>query len=364
MPCAMNRLNTGWTISMASFLIQFGFCVPIFAWPGGLLFRTPNFAELDSNAVMDMALAAETLGYDSLWVADHLMLGQDEAILEGWTTLAALAGATQRAKLGIIHQAHFFRHPAVAAKMIATLDQISGGRFIYFVDTGTRASEHHAYGLPYPDTMEARMPMMLEGLELALALWQTTPDRPLTFEGRYYHVRDAVCTPPPLQKPHPPLWFGEAHPLTLEACVRYGQGWNSVPVMMDELRRRLAALEAACQAAGRSYMEIEKSLETQILIAPDRAVLRDILGEMLALTPPGVSTPDDPAFQAFVDGNTNDIPAFLSQSWLVGAPDEVRAQIEHRIKLGITHFMLWFVDAPRQDGMRLFVEQVAPAFRS
>ena len=91
-----------------------------------------------------------TLGYNSIWVADHLMLGQDQAILEGWTTLAAIAGATRRARLGIIHQAHFFRHPALAAKMMATLDQISGGRFIFFADTGTRAGEHHAYGLHYP----------------------------------------------------------------------------------------------------------------------------------------------------------------------------------------------------------------------
>src|ERR1700694_1156438 len=156
---------------MTPYPIQFGYCVPIFAWPGGGLFRTPNYADLDPVTTIDAARTAGQLGYDSLWVADHLMLGKDDAILEGWTTLSALAGCTQHARLGIIHQGHFFRHPSVAAKMIATLDQISGGRFIYFADTGTRASEHQAYGLHYPASMEERMPEFLEGLDLHLELW-------------------------------------------------------------------------------------------------------------------------------------------------------------------------------------------------
>src|SRR5262249_16865260 len=152
---------------------------------------------LDAATTLQLGIEADSLGYDSIWVADHLMLGKDEAIFEGWTTLSALAGATRKAKLAIIHQANFFRQPAVAAKMIATLDQLSGGRFIYFADPGTRASEHHAYGLHYPETMEARMPELLEALELQLALWRTSPEAPLTYTGKYYEVRDAVCTPPP-----------------------------------------------------------------------------------------------------------------------------------------------------------------------
>src|SRR5215207_1455318 len=262
--------------------IQFGFCVPIFAWPGGGLFRTPNYPTLDSQSPIQLAKLADDLGYDSIWVADHLMLGKDQAILEGWTTLAAIAGSTSRAKLGIIHQAHFFRHPAVAAKMIATLDQISGGRFIYFADTGTRAGEHHAYGLNYPEPMEARMPDFLEGLELTLKLWQTSEANPLTFEGKYYHVKDAICMPPPVTQPHPPIWFGEGHPLTLDACARMGQGWNSVPVGVTEMEHRLGALRAACQRVGRTFDDLEISYEVQILIAPSRNAVREKLKTMLA----------------------------------------------------------------------------------
>jgi alkanesulfonate monooxygenase SsuD/methylene tetrahydromethanopterin reductase-like flavin-dependent oxidoreductase (luciferase family) len=344
--------------------VQFGYCVPIFAQPGGSLFRTPNLAVLDSRKALQTAQSADALGFDSIWVADHLMLGNDQAILDGWTTLAAIAASTTRAKLGLIHQAHFFRHPALVAKMIATLDQISGGRFIYFADCGTRAHEHHAYGLNYPNNTEDRMLDFLEGLDLTLKLWQTSEDSPLTYEGRYYNVRRAVCRPPPVTQPHPPIWFGETHPMTLDACARIGQGWNSVPVGLEEMRRRLASLRAACQRAGRTFDELEISYETQILIAPSRAAVRDRLRRMLALTPAGAETPQEADFLDFVSGDTDIYPRYLTDAWLVGTPDEILRQLHAYIEIGATHFLLWFMDAPETDGMRLFIEQVAPAIKA
>jgi len=338
--------------------IQFGYCVPIFAYPGGRFFRTPNYAELDPPKTMKAAQTADQLGYDSLWVADHLMLGRDNAIMEGWTTLAALAGSTQRAKLGMIHQGHFFRNPALAAKMTATLDQISGGRFIYFIDAGYGRAEHLAYGLPYPDTMEERIKQVVEGLELTLALWQAR--EPISHTSEHFQVKDAVCNPPPVQQPHPPVWFGEAHQPILEACARYGQGWNTVPVGFAEVRKRLDALAAACQAIGRSADEIEKSLEVQIMIAPDHATLRQRLQAMIALAP--VDEPN-PALQAYLNGGTDTVPPALAETWLIGTPDEVEAQVRRYIAMGISHFLLWFVDAPVEDGLRLFAEQVMPRFR-
>ena len=338
--------------------IQFGYCVPIFAYPGGRLFRTPNYAQLDPPRTIKLAQTADALGYDSLWVADHLMLGHEQAIMEGWTTLAALAGATTRARLGMIHQGHFFRNPALAAKMTATLDQISGGRFIYFIDAGYGRAEHAAYGLPYPDTMEERMAQVVEGLELTLALWQART--PISHASTHFQVADAVCNPPPVQQPHPPVWFGEAHPAVLAACAKYGQGWNTVPVGMAEVRNRLAALASACEAVGRSIEELERSLEIQILIAPDIATLRQKLQAMIALAPTDAPNVD---LQAFLAGETDTIPAAFADVWLVGTPEQVADQLRSYIELGITHFLLWFMDAPEEDGLRLFAEQVAPRFR-
>jgi len=341
--------------------IQFGFCVPIFAYPGGRFFRTPNYAKLDVATTMQIARLADQLGYDSLWVADHLMLGHENAIMEGWTTLAALAGATHQAKLGMIHQGHFFRHPALAAKMIATLDQICGGRFIYFVDGGYGRAEHLAYGLHYPDTMEERMVEVVAGLETTLALWQA--EGPINFDNGYYKLHEATCTPKPRQQPYPPIWFGEAHAPVLAACARYGQGWNTVPVAMPELERRLAALDAACRLEGRTAAELEKSLEVQILVAPDHAGVRRQLQHMIDLGTPTATTEMDEDVQAFLAGTTDELPAKLTDTQIIGTPDEVAQRLQAYIDLDITHFMLWFMDTPDEAGLRLFAEQVAPRFR-
>ncbi|MFZ1755737.1 MAG: LLM class flavin-dependent oxidoreductase [Caldilineaceae bacterium] len=337
--------------------IHFGFCLPIFAAPGVHHFRTPNYPRLDAATTLTTGQRAEELGFDDLWVADHLMLGQEDAILEGWTTLAALAGSTSRAGLGIIHQAHFFRQPALAAKMMATLDQISGGRFIFFADPAFGKAEHLAYQLPYPEDASERIARTVEGVELALALWDSA--EPITFDGQFYGVKNATCTPLPLQQPHPPVWFGEAHPDTLAACARLGQGWNSVPVGLAEMKTRLAALSAAFSAVGRDLSEITRSYETQILVAPDRASLRRQLQAMADLTP------EAPAAEmaAYLSGATETLPQSLTKSYILGTPDEVTGQMQAYVDAGVNHFMLWFMDAPDDAGMELFMREVAPRFK-
>ena len=340
--------------------IQFGFCLPIFAAPGARFFRTPNYAQLDPVTTFKLGQRADELGYDSLWVADHLMLGRDEAIMEGWTTLAALAGGTKRARLGMIHQGHFFRNPALAAKMTTTLDHISQGRFIYFVDGGYGQREHLAYGLHYPATMEERMDEVVDGLQLTLALWGA--DKPLSHQGKFFHVKDAVNMPLPVQKPHPPVWFGEAHPSILAACARYGNGWNTVPVGYEEVKRRLELLAEACAAEGRTINEIERSLETQILIAPDTAAVRALLQSMIDLDPTSGKLPE--GLDSFLSGATDELPQSVKKAWIIGTPDEVTAQVQSYIDLGITHFLLWFMDAPDPMGLELFASAVAPRFRT
>jgi alkanesulfonate monooxygenase SsuD/methylene tetrahydromethanopterin reductase-like flavin-dependent oxidoreductase (luciferase family) len=343
-------------------MIQFGFCVPIFAMPGGGLFRTPAYERLDAVTTIDMAVTADRLGYDSLWVADHLFLGRDDAILEGWTTLATLAGATQRAKLGMIHMAHFLRHASMTAKMAATLDQLSGGRLIHFVDGGNRAEEFMAYGLPWVEPVESRIEHLVEELELTLALW--TQDGPVDYRGRFHQLRSARCTPRPVQQPHPPIWLGESNPDMLDAVARYAQGWNSVPVPVAEMSLRLQALQAACAKVGRPYDEIEKSLEMQILVAPDLNGVRTKLRSMLALTPPGAPDPQaDPQMAAFLSGSTDTPPDALTRMTLIGDSSQVAAQLQDYIDIGVSHFLLWFLDAPDEAGLRQFIDDVAPRWR-
>lgn len=351
---------------------QFGFCLPIFASPGINLFRTPSYAELDALVTLELGRVADQLGYDSLWVADHLMLGKDDAILEGWTVIAALAGATSHARLGMIHQANYFRHPALAAKMSATIDQLSGGRLIHFMDCGYMQREYVSYGLKWDDNVDQRIADLVEATELMLALW--TADGPVDHAGPTYPFSDAVLAPKPAQRPHPPIWFGETAPGVLAACAKYGQGWNTTPVSLDELARRLEGLDAACAAEGRDRAELDLSLETQILIAPDLAGLREALARMVSLATGGQPLPDDIqpflaryAEQAdllrFVAGETDELPAKLAADWIIGTPDEVISRLEAYVDAGISHFMCWFMDAPNEDGLRLFAETVLPHFR-
>jgi alkanesulfonate monooxygenase SsuD/methylene tetrahydromethanopterin reductase-like flavin-dependent oxidoreductase (luciferase family) len=339
--------------------LRFGYCLPIFANPGAGLFRTPGYERLQAGTTMELGYLADDLGYDSLWVADHLMLGAGQAILEGWTVLAGLATRTRRARLGMLHQAHYLRNPFVVAKMVATLDQISGGRLLYFLDAGRNAREQLAYGLPRPADPAVVLEQVEEGLELCRALWAARS--PLDFAGRWYRVSQALCTPPPVQRPHPPLWFGEGDPGWTELTARTAQGWNTTPVTPAEMGARVDALRAACDRVGRRFEEIEISVELQVLLAADEAGVRAGLDDLVRVAERHGDRPD-PAWAAYAagDGTRPELP----HATVWGTPDEVAAQLAAYVREGATHFLLWFLDAPGEHGMRLFASNVAPRMRA
>ncbi len=333
-----------------AYAVQFGFCVPVFANPGPSLFRTPNLEQLDPDQSVALALQAETWGFDSLWVADHVMLGHQHAILEGWTTLALLAGRTHRVRLGLIHQAHPLRHPVMAAKMAATLDVLSHGRFVYFVDWGRRADEFERYGLIAGESKAERIAQMVEGLELTLALW--TRDEPLTVHGAYYRVDQAVVRPKPLQTPHPPIWIGETDPELLRLAARVAEGWNLVFAGEELLRQGLTQLEMACRDVGRDIETVERSVELQVLVATTRKEALDRLRAILDQTARWGRL--DPQWEAVRRAETSELPKSARESWLFGSPDDVRERLRRLIGLGVTHFLLWFLDVPETDGMQTF----------
>jgi alkanesulfonate monooxygenase SsuD/methylene tetrahydromethanopterin reductase-like flavin-dependent oxidoreductase (luciferase family) len=337
---------------------RFGFCVPVFANPGAAYFRTPGWTRLEPEAAVEAAVAAERLGFDSVWVADHLMHGFDDAILEGWTTLSVIAGRTSRVKLGTIHMAQPFRAPAIAAKMAATLDVLSGGRLIFFYDCGWQEAEVRAYGLDWP-VEEERIARMEEGLDLIGALWSA--ETPVDFRGRFFSTEAAICRPGPLQKPGPPVWLGEArHAAWLDAIVRHADGWNSVPASPSRLREKVDALRAACARAGRDVAELDLSLEIQILLAPTEAEVKATARHIADLPASKRGAVRHDILAAL--GSEQPLQATIDD-WLVGTPDAVIRQLREYVALGVSHFMLWFVDFPSLDGLRLFAEQVAPAFR-
>jgi alkanesulfonate monooxygenase SsuD/methylene tetrahydromethanopterin reductase-like flavin-dependent oxidoreductase (luciferase family) len=339
--------------------MKMGYCVPAFAMPSAGLFRVPNLARIQDMDVLGNAKEAERLGFDSLWVCDHLILGRESSVLEGWTTLAMIAGATSRAELGLIHQANLFRAPQIAAKMMSTLDHLSGGRFIHFFEAGMGRPEQVAYGLDWDDDHGKRVERLEEAMELIQSLY--TADKPIDFKGKFYHLEQAILSPKPRQK-HVPVWLGEAFPWVIDLTARKADGWNTTPVSLEELDRRLSLLDAALKTAGRSRADIEISFETQILVAPDIATLRRKVASMLDHARAAGHEPD-PAVTAFASGRADSLPSAMADPWIIGTAAEAKARIEALKARGVDHLMLWFMDAPDTDGMAYFMDEIGPSFR-
>ena len=343
--------------------IQFGFCVPIFANPGMAFFRTPCFERLEWPVVRDAVLECEALGYDSLFVADHVFLGRDGAIFEGWTLLSAFAGLTRRMRLAPIHLCDSFRHPALTAKMVATLDVVSDGRFILFYDYGWRRAEFDAYGFAFESSDDERAAKMNEGL--AIITGMLTHER-FSYSGRFYAVREAVCEPKCVQQPRPSIWMGEANnPVMLRAIATHADVFNSMPASVGGFRQKLAALERACRDVGRDFTTIGRSLETQVLICCTDAEVDACFERIERLRPAQQSDQDilaqmkatNPALENY--GTRRDFEA----EFLIGTPGRIVERLREYTALGVSHFMLWFMDFPRMDGIRLFAREVMPKFR-
>lgn len=344
------------------FTMNFGFCIPTFAGANDCHPRTPMLERVEVGALVNSVREVEALGYDSVWVADHLMLGADDAILECWTLLSALARVTSRVRLGTIHLANFLREPALLAKMAATVDAISGGRLDLFFEAGHGGSrpESEAYGFGW-DNDEDRLEKFEEAVSILKLMW--TEDR-ATFHGDHYRIDDAICFPKPVQKPSIPLWIGTIGIGTIggealsenigmddqmmDIIARHADWWNNTPASAETVRSKLDTLRAACQSAGTDYEKIGKSLETQILIAEDAAGVRRLQNEIERLNP-----------QKTFYHDWDD----LRGRYVIGTPDEVTARLDEYRALGIECFMLWFMDYPSLDGVRTFADKVIPNFR-
>lgn len=198
----------------------------------------------------------ETLGFDSLWQADHYQRPSvpDLPFLEGWTLLAAMATKTERVRIGVLVTSNTFRHPALVAKQAVTVDHISGGRLELGMGTGWWEPEHRAYGVEFPEPKEL-VDRFAEAIALIDALLR---DDPATYDGQHYHLRDAQFRPRPINGTIP-LTMGAHGPRMLRLAARYADRWNSHGTA-DELRERNTRLDEACAALGRDPREITRSL--------------------------------------------------------------------------------------------------------
>ncbi|TMD44320.1 MAG: LLM class F420-dependent oxidoreductase [Chloroflexi bacterium] len=181
--------------------------------------------------------------------------------LEGWTLLAALAARTERLRVGLMVTGNIYRHPAVLAKMGATVDIISHGRLDFGIGAGWNELECRMYGIPlYPPGERIRR--LGEACEVIKRLWTETV---ANFDGKYYQLKDARCEPKPVQKPNPPFVIGgSGEQLTLRIVAQYANIWNFVGGSVDTLRHKNEVLNGHCAAIGRDPRTIERSIQIAV----------------------------------------------------------------------------------------------------
>lgn len=212
------------------------------------------------QALRDVWRIADEGGFDHVWDFDHLASigpdGTSRPVYEGWTLLAAIAASTRRVRFGCMVTGNTYRHPALLAKMAATVDHLSDGRLEFGIGAAWAEDEHRMFGI---EGLDHRVGRLRESLEAMISLW--TKER-TTVDGRYYHFNDAIANPKPIQKPHPPIWIGAGGDQMLAVVARFADVWNvsgaSTVEAAAELSRRL---DDACRKIGRDPAEIRRSVQ-------------------------------------------------------------------------------------------------------
>lgn len=218
--------------------MKFGICIT----------AAPAPAFLDHTTIIEIACQAETWGYESIFLTDHYMTPNYVETYSVLPFISYLAAATSDMKLGTVVTPIPFRPPAMLAKMISTMDILSNGRIILGVGAGWCQTEFEAYS--QWDRDRIRVKKTLEGLKLMLQLWE---DDEVDFHGAYYRAKDAVLQPKPIQKPHPPLWFGTVGEYMLKLTAQYGDGWLPwCTITPTQYKEKAQRLHREAQKVGRA----------------------------------------------------------------------------------------------------------------
>jgi F420-dependent oxidoreductase-like protein len=221
--------------------------------------------------VVSLAQHAEQTGWDGIWYADHFMPNAEDTTApwpEAWTTLAALAACVPRLRIGTLVSGNTYRHPAVLAKMAATLDHISGGRAVLGLGAGWQENEHQQYGIPFY-TLAERLARLDEACQVIKALYN---EPVANFDGRFYQLDKATLEPKPVQQPLPLLIGGGGEKVTLRITARYADEWN-VWGTVDTLRHKMEILDSHCGDVGRNPADIQRSAVALLFMSDDETYL-------------------------------------------------------------------------------------------
>jgi probable F420-dependent oxidoreductase len=322
-------------------------------------FSIPGVSPVTFDAVAEVGVRAERLGFDAVCVSDHFFSTLERygggperyGSLEPLATLASLAEATERIRLGTLVLSAGFRHPAVLAKSATAIDRVSGGRLELGFGAGWFADEYEAFGIPF-GTVGERFDLLEDTLGYLDALFGPEP---ASFDGTRFSLHGAYNHPRPVQEPRPPLLVGgKGGPRLLRLATRYADGWNTVWRWTPEAYAPLAAAaREACERAGRDPEGFRLSLGLFTVVGEFEADLVERYERIGRVLPPGVTeaTPLDA----------------LREDGLVGTPDEVLERLSRFAEIGVSELVVslapvWFA-LPDPSMLDLLAERVLPAAR-
>lgn len=269
--------------------------------------------------------------FHSAWAPDHFM-DDHRDVPESMTTLSYLAGLYPSLSFGPVVLGQNYRNPALLAKMAATLQQLTSGRFVLGLGAGWKEAEYQAYGYDFPPA-PTRIAQLAEVVQICKAMWN--PDQTeVTFRGQYYHVDKAICQP----KPYPPpavMIGGAGEKLMLRVVANHADWWNLVGVSPETYAHKIEVLHRHCAAVNRDPAEIRKTWMGVLSVAPTRQQA-------------------EAAMQGY--------PIWSGDVPIVGTPAEVIKQLESYTVLGVDLFILGFADEPDLAGIELFIQEVLPHF--
>ena len=293
--------------------------------------------------VLERARAAESVGFDSLWLYDHLYGPglPDRPSLEGWTLASYLLAQTSTLRVGHLVLCNNFRHPAMLAKMATTLDVLSQGRLELGMGSGSVEARARPGRAAVGHRRRAVGPVG-EALEIVTRMFH---DGPTTFAGDHYRVNDLPNLPPPVQRPRPPIHVGGIGPrLTLPLVARYADVWSIPTYGLEQWEERQRALDEHCAAIGRDPAEIRRSHEAILVLVPDEASLAEA--------------------RATAERRYGGPGWGMEAGGYIGTPDMVADRIAHQIDRGISLFVFFSHDRADPRTLELFADRVMPQFRT
>lgn len=292
-------------------------------------------AYTDPGLIREVIRRAEDYGYYSIWFPDHIVIDNNyltdmgRCYYDPFSLCGYAAAMTKRIKIGIAVVVVPYRHPAITAKMVATLDQLTAGRFIMGIGPGYMEGEYAAIDVPF----KSRGPMTDEYILAMKELW--TKDNP-QFSGRFVKFSDVTLEPKPVQKPHPPIFVGGNSAPAIRRAANLGNAWHPVGLSPEDLAKGMASVRAQAKAAGRT----------------DR-IMFSTQGQWVRIT--DVPKGQKPAMRNGVRVGTN------------GTAAEIIADLKEYKKVGVEHLILRFSKVPDAKGyleaFEFFHKNILPAVK-